>query len=144
MAFKKLFKKMNLTALKEAFSMFRSRYFTIPAPGTPAFSLDNVRAEEIEKELGRVGYHRDKELSYNYEGEVLNMARYYYDGRCDNPWRQVHVRAIRDVGGTLLFYCHEEPTPSDHPEAHYEETETRYGLGVRLVREDLETCGYQV
>lgn len=75
-------------------------------------SVDEVRAA-----LGDEYFTNSWELSYNYEGEDLNMRRPL---RKDDEyeWYQTHVRAWEQDDGTVLLECHEDAEPTEHPYYH--------------------------
>lgn len=137
-------KRIDLNLLAVAFGMFRTKFFTIQPRGEKIYT-EVGSIEELRKALGRSGWHNDKELSYNYEGEQLNMATYYYDSAKEYPWRQAHIRAFpTDRDDVVELRPHDEPTPTDHPEAHYSGKEQSFDDGIAKVTEELQEAGYTV
>lgn len=127
------------TLVRQAYRNFRNTYFTVSVPRHKGSNI-LVRADidEVRKTFGKDSYAPNWEFSYRYEGEDLNLAKVRYseyDHYPDIVWWQTHIRGwdVEGVDGTIL-HAHEEPEPTEHPDAHLEERGFDVSKGFDRVR----------
>lgn len=130
----------TLRLLEDVVRRARSRFATVE--GAEPTLDPTPSTNRIVEELSWAGFTPNWLLSYHYEGEVANLVRFHYDpaGHPELPWRQLHVRLLRD--GRLT--AHEEASALMHKRAHLAEETFNLEYGTREVARILEEAGVEV
>jgi len=130
------------TLIRRGIDRLRARFFSVT--GSPRqFKLDpSVSMAQLRGVLGRHYFMPSWDLAYYYEGEDLNMVRFYKDERYDAeyPWRQTHVRAFEADGGIELA-VHDELSAKSHPRRHLDGETYSYERGIDRVMNVLDDAG---
>jgi hypothetical protein len=110
--------------LPDAIRVIRRRLFTVSRGTDPALIAD-ADADALTHVLAEAGYIHPWLLSYHYEGEDVNLVRFWYDSddHPDHPHRQDHVRLFTDKypDGVTGIEPHTEASSVTHPDAHLDE-----------------------
>lgn len=129
-----------LKNLRRSLWWVRKTFFTRPRSETPAFLVERAKPELV-RFFGSRHFEPGWEMSYHYQGEVLNLRRIRYVDHERYDWWQVHIRGfLNDMGGIELT-AHFETEPAEHPDAHV----ALYGLdveeGMRVLEDLLDEGG---
>lgn len=118
---------------------FRKAFYTIERPERDRYFVVDAERDEVIEALGRLSFAPNWELSYNYEGEDLNLSRVMYEEseEYDIRWWQVHVRGYVAEDGIKLE-AHWEAEPSEHPEEHIDEVGFDIDRGIEELGHYLE------
>lgn len=98
------------------FSYFRRRYFSVEVPPKQPRVYVEEDYEKLQEIFRREHFLVSWPFSYNYEGEVMNMARAEYEDD-EYSFYQTHVRAFESDDG-YFFLAHYELDPTDYPREH--------------------------
>jgi hypothetical protein len=124
-------------AVRRFVSYIRTQYFNIDTEDRH-LKVD-ADVDHVRKTLGKAYFTNSWELSYHYEGEILNMRRpvYIVD---DYGWYQVHVRGFMDDDDFYL-HAHLELEPTEYPDQHIEEVNYNESAGVDVIASILDDAG---
>lgn len=127
--------------LRHSLWWLRKTFFTRQRRDSAAFVVPLEKGEAV-RLLGRNYFGSGWEVSYNYQGEIINLRRpEYHEADTEHVWWQVHVRGYDHPGG-LELTAHFETDPTEHPDAHIrrvgiDEERGLRALGVILDRHDV-------
>jgi len=96
----------------------RKEFFSVDWPEHAPSIVVDLSHDEIEKRLREQGYE-GLYLSYQYEGQVVDLRHPVYDFSTDTPM-EMHVRT-RDVDGGVEFIGHIEASRYEAKKAHINE-----------------------
>lgn len=134
-------RKLPYYTLRDIYRALRRDLFSKPRPeGT---YLTVRKPVPIRQVLGEASFAPNWELSYNYKGEDLNLARVVYDPDTayDPTWWQTHVRGWQTEGKWWLR-AHYEPEPVEHPKKHLQYLRPENRSGFVQTYGVLEGAGY--
>lgn len=136
---------MRAKLLRRAYLKFRKMFFTRERPDGP-FHVVDTTPEEVRKVLGTSCYGPNWVFSYNFKGEIINLARPIYNEKEPKgiKWWQVHVRGWTSRGGLLYLRAHYEPEPTQHPSEHLDGVGYSTGNAMKSLKETLESGGITV
>ncbi len=111
-------RQLPFKLIRSVYRGVRKTLLTKPRPDGE-YLVVTKRVPYLERLLGQHSYAPNWELSYNYRGEDLNLARVTYDrfAETDVWWWQTHVRGW-ERGGKVWLHAHYEPEPVENPRRH--------------------------
>lgn len=112
----------------------RRQFFTASPSEGKYYYIDDPEVDvlRLKHALGNQSYSPGHRFSYD-KGEDLNLRRIWYQPYRDEgvEWWQTHVRVWEDDG--IWVYGHVEPTPEDHPKAHFD----KVGFSIEEAMSDI-------
>lgn len=119
----------------------RSREFFFTKQPSDTQLLVDADIDKLRRSLGRSHFTNSWELSYNYEGEDMNMRRpeYVEDGY---GWYQLHLRGYDRPGGVAVS-VHFELEPTAYPGKHLDLVNVSIEEGVERLTPILDELGYE-
>ena len=124
--------------VRRLFDSVRKQYFTVS--GAPRQLKLKCTVGELREVLGERHFTNAWELSYQYEGEDLNMRRPLYK-HDEYNWYQLHVRGFETEDGYVEVHAHIELEPTEHPYEHISETNFNTEDGKRRLQSVLDGAG---
>lgn len=123
----------------------RKMLFTRERPKGPFLAVDADK-DKIVREFGQMFYGPNWALSYNFRGEIVNLARinYHYDPKTDIDWWQVHVRGWTGEDGLIYLRGHYEAEPTEYPSQHLDGTGYNLEHGMMILEKTLEASDITV
>jgi len=123
--------------IRRGFDAIRTRFFSVDVQNEQ-MKVD-VSLEELRETLGRRHYTNSWELSYEYNGEDLNMRTPVYK-EDEYNWYQHHVRAF-ERDGDVYVHSHVELEPTEHPYEHINEIGYSNSEGIDRMKQVIDNAG---
>lgn len=119
----------------------RRRAFGVDRPDDAVQLLAHADLDDVVIALAKAGFTPRWKLSYHYEGEDVNLVRFWYDPALEYPFRQDHVRLFETEypEGVVGVAPHTEASALMHRSAHLDEVTFDLNLGRARTREVLES-----
>lgn len=123
----------------------RKMLFTKKRPHGPFLVVD-ANKDDITQVLGTQCFGPNWAMSYNFKGEVVNVARrnYQFDPDTSIMWWQVHVRGWVGDDGLMYLRAHYEPEPTVYTEEHLDGAGYNLEHGMTVLRNTLEQGGIDI
>lgn len=131
-----------LKNLRRSFWWFRKTFFTKPPSVTPAYLVE-LSKPEIVRFFGQRYFEPGWEMSYHYQGEVLNVRRVEHTDHDRYAWWQVHIRGFLNGESGIELAAHYETEPTEHPDAHIRQSGIDVEHGMTVIRDLMDEGGIE-
>lgn len=130
--------------LRRSYWWLRKTFFTREKTDNPFLVVEMTKGE-AQAFFGERHFEPGWEMSYSYQGEIVNLRRVEYahvPAFPDLSWWQVHIRGYRhaDPPG-LELTAHFETEPAEHPSEHIGEVGIDVPRGNGIMRRLLDDAG---
>lgn len=130
--------------IRLSYRWMRRNYFQVDRQEGEYLVVPASEIGRIEPALGQFSFAPNWEQSY-YKGEVINLARVYYDERVFDDetilWWQTHARGFLHDDGSMWIRGHDEAEPTEYPVPHLDGVDYSIEKGLNDIAMYLDQAG---